>query len=222
MRPTSGELSPVGRERVSANTAPGHLRLDEFPPTHRDGSLPDVVGEVARRLPLGVGGSVLGGLSFVALTREHDWSLVGDGLRLMSEIVGKVLARKLVHLQLQEALAFQRLIAEVSAALIDRPPRGVRRECAAPAHQVGEVLDLDRCTVTRWDSTRRSIPGDHQWVREGAADSRSCRAGHPVGRERVRSARAIIYSSVDELPARGLSRAKAGRALRCEVDGALP
>jgi transcriptional regulator with GAF, ATPase, and Fis domain len=179
-------------------------RLDELPPdaTRDRQSFQALSMKSLAVYPLSVGGSVLGGLSFVALTREHDWSVVGDGLRLMSEIVGKVLARKLAHLQLQEALAFQRLIAEVSAAFIDRPPEAFDENVQRLLTQVGEVLDLDRCTVTQMGLDDERFQVTHQWVREG------CVRIPPIVPEqdipwvvsRVRSASAVIYSSLDELP----------------------
>jgi formate hydrogenlyase transcriptional activator len=180
-------------------------RLDELPPnaTRDRQSLQAFSIKSLAVYPVAVGGSAIGALSFAVLTREQEWpAVVRDGLRLVSEIVGSALARKFAHLQLQDALAFERLIAELSATFIDLPPEGFDDHVHRLLARVADVLDLDRSNVFQRGLDDGRLHVTHQWVREGF------RPVPPLVLEqevpwlvsRLLGGNDVIFSSPDELP----------------------
>ena len=153
--------------------------------------------------PMIVGGSVIGGLSFAAITRERDWPpVVRDGLQLVSEIVGSALARKLAHLRLQAAAAFERLIAELSATFIDLPPERFDDQVHLVLARVADVLDLDRSNVAQRVLEDRLFHVTHQWVREGFQPFPQVvpEQAIPWAVDRLLGGNPVIFSSPDELP----------------------
>ena len=180
-------------------------RLDELPPdaTSDRQSFQERSIKSLAVYPLVVGGSVIGGLSFAALTREHEWpTVVQDGLRLVSEIVSSALARKLAHLRLQEVVAFERLIAELSATFLDLPPEGFDDHVRLLLARVADVLDLDRSDVFQRRLDDGQLRVTHQWVREGfqPVPSLALEQDVPWLVSRLLGGNAVIFSSPAELP----------------------
>jgi formate hydrogenlyase transcriptional activator len=118
-------------------------------------------------LPLAAGGAVLGGVGFGMMRRERRWSPeVVERLRLVSQIVAAALARKEADLRLQSALAFERLVAELSAGFIDLSADAIDGGLEKVLGDVAELLGADRATVFQRTGSG-ALARTHQWVREG-------------------------------------------------------
>jgi formate hydrogenlyase transcriptional activator len=153
--------------------------------------------------PLIVERSMFGELSFAALNREHEWPAdVSNGLRLVSDIVAGALARKLAHRRLQTALAFERLIAELSAAFMDLAPERFDEHVHLLLARVGDVLELDRSNVTQLGLDDGLFHNTHQWVRDGIQPFPRVELQQPLPwiTDRLLGRNEVIFSSPDELP----------------------
>jgi transcriptional regulator with GAF, ATPase, and Fis domain len=145
-------------------------RLDDLPPdAWRERDFLERTGTRSQvTLPLVVGGAVVGGVGFGALRRERRWppALV-ERLRLVAEIVGSALARKQADLALRRGLAFERLVADLSARFVDLPPDVVDGNIERVLEDVAQFLGVDRATVLQRTRAEGSFVRTHQWVREG-------------------------------------------------------
>jgi formate hydrogenlyase transcriptional activator len=117
--------------------------------------------------PLIVGTSNHGMIAFTTLNEPRSWSpeLI-DGLRLIGEIVASAIARKHAHRELQEALNFERLIAELSATFVNLTPDSVDGHIDEGLSRVGEFLDVDHSLVAQRSLDNGSFTVTHQWLRD--------------------------------------------------------
>src|SRR5687767_12971178 len=153
--------------------------------------------------PLLAGGALLGGLAFATLTREHTWpALVLDALERASDIVGGALAHQRAQRRLTDAAAFERLVAELSATLIDPPAEHVDEHVNRLLARVAEVLDLDHSTVSDRGIDDGPFQRTCEWVREGLEPRPELMpaSSTPWLLTRILDGDAVIFSNVRELP----------------------
>lgn len=140
--------------------------LDELPPEAAADRLSyqsiGVRSHVAQ--PLIVAGELVGFLGFTCMRRERAWpaELVAR-MRLLADIFASALARKQAQEKLDQALGFERLLADLSASMLRTPSLDVTHIIPATLQAIGEFLRVDR--VSLW----RILPQDdhihliHSW-----------------------------------------------------------
>ncbi|MGH7388922.1 MAG: sigma 54-interacting transcriptional regulator [Candidatus Rokuibacteriota bacterium] len=84
----------------------------------------------------------------------------------MTDLFGAVLGRQQAHATLAWHLAFERLIAEVSALFGSAPPNAVDDHILQALGRFGAHLDLDRSVVSQREPDGGRFRNTHQWVRD--------------------------------------------------------
>ena len=198
---------PWASRRVFVDREPLVLsRLDDLPPeAARDRRSFERLGvKSVVTFPLVVGKSAVGALSFATLGHERDWpgDLV-ERLRVVSNIVASALARKRAQLTLGRALAFERLIAALSATFIDLPAAAVDDYITDSLERVAGFLDLDRSHVAQLSADSGDLRITHQWVRDERWRTPAVIPGEvvPWVTEQLLRGEPVIFSRPDELPA---------------------
>src|SRR5437773_1839901 len=101
-------------------------------------------------LPLIVAGELLGVLGFGTMRRERTWSAdLVDRLRRVADIFANALARKRAQEDIDRALGFERLLADISASLLRGPWGNLDRAVAKALQAIGQFLDVDRVLLWR-------------------------------------------------------------------------
>ena len=153
-------------------------------------------------VPLVVGGTAIGAISFATLRHEREWSReLLDGLRLASDTVASALARQRDRAAVGRALAFERLVAELSASFVNRFDAAVDDHITGGLRRVGALLDLDRGVVA-WRGTDHRVRITHQWTRDGLAAAPACVPDEPVPwvvKQALRG-EVVVVARVDEGP----------------------
>ena len=154
--------------------------------------------------PMVVGGQFLGGLACETIERERTWlPEVVARLRVVAEIIGSALGRKRADLELRSTLAFERLIAELSATFVNLPPGHVDDHIRIVLGHVAEFLRADRSTVWQLAAPDQRFERTHQWlrdVRESRALDVSPEASMPWTMARLRAGHQVVFSHPEELP----------------------
>jgi transcriptional regulator with GAF, ATPase, and Fis domain len=145
-------------------------RVDDLPPeAGQDRALMRRLGaRSATVIPLTVEGQLLGWVAFVNSSHDYSWPpQVVEALRLAGELVASALARKGAALRLQEALDFERLIAELSATFVNVSSDALDQHIVDALERVSKFLNADRGNILHYSAADRVVTRTHQWVREG-------------------------------------------------------
>jgi signal transduction histidine kinase len=152
-------------------------------------------------VPVLVAGELVAILGFGTLRAERAWApeLV-ERLRLVAEIFASALARKRAHEDIERALGFERLLADISASLVtqryDDPGEAIRSALRA----IGEFLRVDRVTLWRHDAEAARVEASHEWATGGAGPSPACIDASlaPVAFRTIVGGAVAVVSSRDE------------------------
>jgi signal transduction histidine kinase len=181
-------------------------RLEELPPEagavkewYRRSGLRSHIG-----VPVLVAGELVAILGFGMLRSERTWSSeLVDRLKLVAEIFASALARKRAHEDVERALAFERLLVDVSASLIaqqlDEPDRAID----GALHAIGDVLAVDRTTLWSRTADGQRYEATHVWTAHGVAGPPSSidRTMVPTVFGLLSAGAVANLASLDDLPA---------------------
>ena len=99
----------------------------------------------------------------------HAWSREElAGARQLADVFATAVARKHAHDDLQRAMGFERLLADISAALIREPPRDVEVAVSKALGTIGEFLNVDLAALWNLEIPTGRFHVMHSWV-AGAA-----------------------------------------------------
>jgi hypothetical protein len=144
--------------------------LDELPPAANAARLAyqsfGMRSHVAQ--PLMVAGELVGFLGFGSLRRERAWpeDLLAR-MRLLAQIFAAALARKRAQEELNRAMGFERLLAELSASFIDLPSERLDDAIEDALRRIVQTLDIDRSTLALVDPLTGSSEFTHSYAVEG-------------------------------------------------------
>ena len=153
-------------------------------------------------MPLLVAGKLIGGFSMGCIRHTRAWSL-GElaGARQLADLFAIALARKQAHDDVERAMGFERLLADISAALIREPPRDAQAAVRQALGTIGEFLNVDHAALWKLDAQTERFRVMHSWVTAPAPTLLS--AGEiemPWLVERVRRGEVVGCSGLHELP----------------------
>ena len=125
-----------------------------------------------------------------------------DGLFVLGSIVDITARLDAVRLTVEKQLEFERLIAELSYKFINLPPDGVVEAIFEALKQIGETLDIDRCSFYRVQADG-DLLAPISWWRESAAPPpvvTSAKEHFPWAVETLVAGKLLCFSKVDEVP----------------------
>jgi signal transduction histidine kinase len=119
-------------------------------------------------LPVIVGGELLGtlGLGTIRFHRQWPRELV-ERLQVVAQIFASALARKQAHEELEQALRFEQLLANISTVLLRQDSGDSGATINAALEQIGELLGVDRAVLWSANAQGDYFEPTHLWVAEG-------------------------------------------------------
>jgi signal transduction histidine kinase len=191
------ELGREGRPLVFAS-------LDDLPPEAKADRLSyqsiGVRSHVAQ--PLMIAGELAGFLGFACLRQERTWPEdLLSRMRALADIFASALARKHVHRDLDQALGFERLLANLSTALLHIPTPDADVAIPDALQAIGEFLSVDRVSMWRLRQNSHFLLL-HSWCAAGvrpAPDSVD-QVRAPWLNQRLLRGEVVRFATVDELP----------------------
>jgi PAS domain S-box-containing protein len=121
-------------------------------------------------VPMTSRGEVVGFLGFDRLRMPPVWS---DDTVMLLRVVGQILVNALERKRAEEALryrvAFENLVASISAQFINLPPERIDEGVRGALRTVGEFCGADRGYVFMLSDDRRTVDKTHDWIGDGVA-----------------------------------------------------
>jgi len=114
-------------------------------------------------VPLSVGGTVIGALSFASLHQAVAWpARLVQRIQLVAQIFTNALARKQAEVALEFRLRFETLLSEISARFVHLPADQVDTQIEDAQRQICECLGLDLSALWQWsDHSPNSLTITH-------------------------------------------------------------
>jgi signal transduction histidine kinase len=167
----SSRSYPWALARFRAGEALVFSRPDELPPeasvdraSYQAIGLGSHVGQ-----PVVVAGKLFGVLGFGSIRRERTWpdELVAR-MRLLADVFGNALARKLAQEDLDRTIGFERLATRILAARLIAGPADDDRAIELALREIGEFLGVERASLWERLSHREEFRKTHGWRAAGA------------------------------------------------------
>jgi signal transduction histidine kinase len=166
----SSRTYPWALARFRAGLPVVFARLGELPPEAAvDAASYASIGLRAHvGVPVMVSGEFVAVLGFAALQHERTWpdELVAR-MRLLADVFGSALARKRTQDRIDELLRFERLLVEVSTALVGSLGSALDDELVHALRAVARFLGADRIGLCALAAGTTRLDVTHQWIAEG-------------------------------------------------------
>ena len=154
-------------------------------------------------VPLFVGGELAGALSMDCVRHERRWSQHDLGhAQVLAEIFGHALARDRAQKEVERALGFERLLADIFASLLKEPPGALDSAINAALRAIGEFLNVERVAFWTLNLHPPRLELEYRWVAEGA-EAVPLTAGKgefPWIVQRLVRGETVRFSKIGELP----------------------
>lgn len=155
-------------------------------------------------VPLVAGGRILGAIAFVTVRRRNLWpARVLGQLRLLGEMFASALDRRQTAARLDDRIAFEAFIADVSAACVRVPGGDLDALVTSALGRVANCLGADRVSLVALTDDRRDCHVTHRYTRKGLPPTPDgpLRSMFPwVFRHLVEGGQPFVMNSRDELP----------------------
>lgn len=155
-------------------------------------------------VPLIAGGRVLGAIAFVSVRRRHQWpSRIMSRLRVFVEVFASALDRRATAARLDDRIAFEALIADVSAACVRVPGGDLDALVRSALGRVADCLGADRVSLVALTEDGEDCHVTHRFTREGLPPTPDgpLRTMFPlVFQQLVSGGQPFVMNSRDELP----------------------
>lgn len=119
--------------------------------------------------PLTVGGHVIGALAFGCLRRARDWpSALVERVGVLSDVFANALAHKAALEERDAAIAFERTLSGLLAALLTTPAQSRDSVIEAGLRDAAHALDAQRATLWQRLGETSTFHKTHRWLSEEA------------------------------------------------------
>ena len=154
-------------------------------------------------VPIEVGGKLFGCLGLSAVRDKASWSQ--DTVSLLSitaEIVANALERKRSTEILNERLAFETFLSDLSATLVNLPSERIDAEIEAGLARIGEALGVDRSVVMQVGPAEDAVQFTHAWAAPGIRKPPTDLTGHGFRwiLKRIREGQVVVISRAEDAP----------------------
>lgn len=150
--------------------------------------------------PVAIGGKLFGYLGLSAVRWERTWP--DDALQLLTvaaEILANAMERKRSAELMQEKLAFETLLSELSAAFINLPVGELDKEIERWLARVGQLLGIDRAAIIHISGVTATVT--HSWVAAGLAPAvPTSDVGLDWSIKQLRQGNILAYSRIEDAP----------------------
>ena len=153
-------------------------------------------------VPIRMGGRLFGFLGLSCVRTEKSWSEDAISvLRIIAELTANALTRKRATDLLNDRLAFETLLSELSATFINLPADEIDGEIERWLARIGELLGIDRGTVVQF--VGRKIAVTHSWAAPGLTRASPVLSdeGFAWALEQMRQGGILAYARLEDIPA---------------------
>jgi PAS domain S-box-containing protein len=180
--------------------------LDDFPPE----ALEDKQGLASRGvisaqyIPISLYGQVAYVFVLNAVRRQRSWpEEYIPRVRLLGEVLVNALARRKGRLQLEEQLAFEMLLAEISGRFVNLSADQVDSEIEDAQCRICEFLELDLSVLWQWSmDTPRVLKLTHlSRPMDPHPDPMYAHEYFPWCQKQLEEGRIVVASNIEDLPA---------------------
>lgn len=166
---------PLGLGHPARDSAMNIPRVGDLP--GEENGLRDVLAASGVKsvfiAPIMIGGELFGMLSVDAIWDERSWSEDEISLvKMVAEVFANALERKRAADALDERLAFETLLSELSATFVNLPLNGIDEQIERWLARVGRFLQVDRTTIGVATADGRGMVATHAWAAPGLDDAR--------------------------------------------------
>ena len=154
-------------------------------------------------IPMRVAGQIEGAISFGCLGQERAWpeELV-TRVGFLADVFANALAHKRAQEDLELSLGFERLLVDISAALIRQRPSDLEVAVTKALRAIGEFLLVERTVLWRLSADGERFEPTHSWVADGEhlPPAIAGKLEIPTIFRRVLAGDVVTLASIDELP----------------------
>ncbi len=157
-------------------------------------------------VPMKVGGRVVGALAFGCLRRARDWpDALVDRVGVLSDVFSNALAHKRALEERDAAIAFERTLSGILAALLTEPAEGRDAVIEAGLRDAARALGAQRATLWQRLAETSTFRKSHRWLSEEAPRGKGSFGPPdlPWISARLVAGIEVMLASVTELPAEG-------------------
>lgn len=151
--------------------------------------------------PIMIGGELLGILGVSSVREECVWPEdAAPLLKIAAEITANALERKRAGDVLRERLAFETLLSELSAAIINLPGEEIDGQIERWLGRIGELLRIDRSRIVQFFGPKMVVT--HSWVAPGSdpVPSEVSKDDFAWSLEQLRKGGIIAFAQVEDVP----------------------
>jgi PAS domain S-box-containing protein len=165
------DVVPWARARMEAALPAVVDRMSELPP---EGSVDKVFWQQLGiksfiAWPLQASGKLAGSLSVSCVRHERAWSQTDrDRVQSLASIFGNAVARKRAMEDVERALRFERLLADLSSSLLREPLSDPRETVRRALRAIGESLHVEPVALWRLSVESDRLELEYSWPAEAA------------------------------------------------------
>lgn len=154
-------------------------------------------------VPIRIGGRLFGFLGLSAVREERAWSEETiSSLRAIAGILANALERKRSADTLEERLAFETLLSDLSATFVKLPDGRIDSEIERWLARIGELLGIDRGSVVRFSDDGPDVAISHAWAASGLPRASTSRMKQSFRwfLDRLRRGELVVCARIDDAP----------------------
>ncbi|MDM0117938.1 ATP-binding protein [Variovorax sp. J22R133] len=200
------DTNPWALSQSLANRSIVFTHLDELPPeASQDKEHWRQIGLKSHvMMPIVVGGQLYGSLNFGCVRAHRSWpeELVAR-MRLMGDIFGNALARKLTQEELDLTIIFERIASTILAALVLARPGDESAVIDRGLRQIGEFVLAERVALWQRTPDGDHFSATHHWNAQGFAAPAGFGVTNrlPWMNAQISAGRSVRLARLAELPA---------------------
>lgn len=154
-------------------------------------------------LPMKVGGSTIGAISYSDMKHERAWSTdLFRQLRTVTEVIASALDRMRTERALVRSLRLEKLVSGLSAEFVNLAAADVERRIRSGLKQVVESTGVDRSTLWLFTDDNSVLSTAYSWAAEGVRSigKVAITEGFPWVAATLSQGKTVAFASVEDLP----------------------
>lgn len=154
-------------------------------------------------LPMKVGGSTIGAISYSDMKHERAWSTdLFRQLRTVTEVIASALDRMRTERALVRSLRLEKLVSSLSAEFVNLAAADVERRIRSGLKQVVESTGVDRSTLWLFTDDNSVLSTAYSWAAEGVRSigKVAITEGFPWVAATLSQGKTVAFASVEDLP----------------------
>jgi len=141
-------------------------------------------------------------------TISHALNWTSDDIavvKLLAESISNALVRQQTHRALDERLAFEQQVADISTHFLNLPPDQIDRGIEFALKTLGEFTQISICRLFQYNETEITTTNTHEWCAPGIASQHSGLQNMPLNKDswwqrQLRTRKLLYFTSIRQMP----------------------